>query len=215
MKIEGKVSNWTEEHILIKAVCNDKELRKRIRKCGGGCEISMLDARQISPKQRKKIYLIFGEVADYMGEIDIGGGDYVKGFLKGAFLDVNKEKGYNWFSLSNCSVEVAYEFIHYLIGFCLENSITTHDTLLHRCEDIESYMYMCLKHKKCALSNQPGEVHHIDAIGMGNNRRRLDDSAHLKICLNREYHTIAHTMGWKAFSKKYHVVGILYDDVDN
>ena len=58
------------------------------------------------------------------------------------------------------------------------------------------------------LENQI-EIHHEDAIGMGNDRRRVDDSRYKKICLCRMHHTMAHQLGVKRFREMYKVYGIV------
>ena len=52
----------------------------------------------------------------------------------------------------------------------------------------------------------------VETIGMGNDRRRVDDSGYRKICLCRTHHTIAHQRGMPSFEKMYHVYGIIVDD---
>ena len=62
------------------------------------------------------------------------------------------------------------------------------------------------------MCGRPGEIHHVDAIGMGRDRRRVDDRRMRKICLRREHHTEAHKIGQPAFMDKYHVHGIYYEE---
>ena len=107
-------------------------------------------------------------------------------------------------------MEVARDLQTYLIDFCFDYCIRTADSMLDRCGDIEQYLWLCLKHRRCAICNNPGEPHHVDAIGMGNNRKKMDDSKHRKICLCRGHHDEAHNMGWPEFAKLYKVRGIIY-----
>lgn len=51
------------------------------------------------------------------------------------------------FSLSNCDMTTAKEFITYLIDFIIEYDIPTKQPLSKLCEDINKYIYMCLLHK--------------------------------------------------------------------
>ena len=41
--------------------------------------------------------------------------------------------------------------------------------------DIDRYLWGCIKYKRCCLCGRDGETHHWDAIGMGNDRTTLDD----------------------------------------
>ncbi|WP_250779589.1 putative HNHc nuclease, partial [Weissella diestrammenae] len=51
-------------------------------------------------------------------------------------------------------------------------------------------------------------MHHIDVIGMGNDRRKVDHRGRLLIALCREHHQHAHQMGWLTFKDQYHVKGV-------
>ncbi|HHQ0037340.1 TPA: putative HNHc nuclease, partial [Listeria monocytogenes] len=54
-----------------------------------------------------------------------------------------------------------------------------------------------------------GEIHHVDPVGAGRDRRNYDHSKSRLICLSREMHTEAHQIGWLTFKSKYHVDGII------
>ena len=69
-------------------------------------------------------------------------------------------------------------------------------------------MIACIKHRKCCLCGREGEIHHVDAIGMGNDRRKYDDSGSRIMCLCRTHHTEYHKIGREDFEKKYKVYGI-------
>ena len=103
-------------------------------------------------------------------------------------------------------------FIDYLLEFALKHDIALAESGLERTDDIDRYLWMCLKYRKCCICGTPGELHHVDAIGMGNDRRTLDDSNHRKICLCRAHHTEAHKLGVDSFNGKYKVKGIVFKE---
>lgn len=212
MKQSGKVSKYSKDYLLIKidGGVDADEIFKRVYKFGDRCEVRMLDKRVITREQLRKIYAVFGEVAQFMGEIHFGAYECVKNMLKGMFLHERPEHG--WFSLADCSVETAGEFIDFLIGFCLEHSIPTQDTLLRRCEDARRYMYQCLKHRKCAVCNKPGEIYYVDEIGKRGNKKTMSDLIHRRICLCSEHYNKAQKMGRQEFSEYRHVMGVLFSE---
>lgn len=167
------------------------------------CTVWIDDGRHISAEQRKKIYATINDIAAYTGEVS----EIMKGWLK--YLHIYRT-GSEFFSLSQCSMDTAREFINTILDYSLEMGIPLMDFALNRTDDIDHYLYACLKLKKCVICGRPGEVHHVDAIGMGNDRRTLDDSQHRKICLCRVHHTEAHTTGVDSFTNKYKVYGIKY-----
>lgn len=60
---------------------------------------------------------------------------------------------------------------------------------------------------KCAVCGKRGELHHIDAIGMGGDRTQVEHLGREVISLCREHHTEMHTVGKADFLAKYHLNG--------
>lgn len=173
-------------------------LKKGIRTA----EMRLDDGRHISVAQRKKIYATIRDIADYTGYIP----EEEKEWLK--YLHISRT-GDAYFSLSTCSMDTAREFINTILEYAIEHGIPLSERGVERADDIGKYLFYCIKHKKCAVCGRDGEIHHVDAIGMGRDRRTVDDSNSRKICLCRTHHTIAHQRGMKAFEQMYHVYGIV------
>lgn len=180
----------------------DTFLTKRIR----DGEFRYDDGRTITNEQRKKAYATIRDMAEWTGYPP----EIMKEIMKYEFMI---RTGEEYFSLSDCSVDLAREFISTLIEFSLEHGIQLSDLAINRTDDIGRYLYYCIKHKRCAVCGRPGEIHHVDAIGMGNDRRRVDDSDHRKICLCRIHHSEAHNMGMTAFEEKHKVYGIVVKEL--
>lgn len=176
--------------------------RKKIR----NAEIRFDDGRHISAEQRKKAYATIRDISDWTGYLP----EEMKEILKYQHM---MRTGDAYFSLSNCSMDTAREFINTILEFALENGIPLSDNAIGRTDDIGRYLYYCLLHKKCAICGKDGEIHHEDAIGMGNDRTKVDDSSYKKICLCREHHTLAHSLGVIRFREMYKVYGIVVKDL--
>lgn len=168
-------------------------------------EIRIDDNRTITAEQRKKIYATIRDIADYLGDWP----EYYKEFFKFQFC---MDKGIEYFSLSNCSISIARDFITYLIDFILREGIPLSEAALKRTDDIDRYLWSCIKYGKCCICGRKGETHHYNAIGMGRNRKKIDDSDLRKMQLCRIHHTEIETIGRDSFEKKYHVYGIIYDE---
>ncbi len=168
-------------------------------------ELRIDDGRHISALQRKKIYATIRDISDWTGYVP----EEQKEWLK--FLHT-EQTGEPYFSLSNCSMDTAREFINTILEYALKEGVPLSEAGVYRTDDIGRYLYFCLKHKKCAICGLPGEIHHVDTIGMGRDRKQVDDSDYRKICLCRKHHTIAHARGMDALEKMYHVYGIKFDE---
>lgn len=164
-------------------------------------EITLDDGRRISIEQRKKIYATLRDISEYTGDPP----EATKEWMKYGYLE---KTGQQYFSLADCSVTTAREFINYLMDVCLCNGIILTESGLKRTDDINAYLIQCIRHKRCCICGRPADIHHMDAIGMGNDRRHYDDSEHEIIALCREHHTQAHSLGNVRFMERYKVYGI-------
>lgn len=186
-----------------------EKVQSRIIKYKNGssinAEIKIDDGRTITVEQRKKIYATIKDISLYSGDDP----EYLKEYLK---FDYCGHTGEEYFSLSNCSISIAREFINFIIDFILMHDIPLSDEALKRTDDIDHYLWGCLKYRKCCICGRKGETHHWNAIGMGRNRSKIDDSDLRKMELCREHHTEIEAIGRDSFEKKYHVYGILYEE---
>ncbi|BCK01632.1 putative HNHc nuclease [Anaerocolumna chitinilytica] len=173
---------------------------KNIRQCG----VWLDDGRLITAEQRKKAYATMADISIHTGYLP----EELKEWLK--YLHISRT-GCDYFSLSNCSVDRAREFINTILDYAIENGVILTDLAINRTDDINHILYACLKNSKCAVCGLKGEIHHWDAIGMGQDRKVYDDTENRKICLCRTHHTEAHTIGRDRFEEKYKVYGIKYN----
>ena len=204
----GKIKNIKEDEegtTLTILIPGENLLDKIIRTQTYDAEVMLNDGRTISIDQRKKIFATIRDIADYRGELP----EWYKEFLK---YDYCIENGVDIFSLSNCSLETARDFITHIIEYALKEDIPLMDLAINRVEDIDRYLYNCIKHRRCCLCGKPADIHHEDAIGMGNDRTTYDDSEHKKIALCRTHHSEAHQIGVVDFYNKYHVYGIICNE---
>lgn len=168
-------------------------------------EIRIDDGRAITSLQRRKAYATIRDISSWTGYLP----EEQKEWLKYLYIE---RTGNPYFSLSDCSMDTAREFINVILDYALEEGIPLSDRGIERTDDIGRYLYSCIKNKRCAVCGRPGEIHHVDAIGAGRDRRHVDDSGYRKICLCREHHTAAHQRGMKAFEQMYHVYGIVIQE---
>lgn len=170
------------------------------------CMVRYDDGRHITADQRKKAYAIIGDIAEFTGNVP----EWEKELQKYFYIE---RYGEEYFSLSDCTVTQARDFISFLIDFCFENDIGTRDTLLNNTDDINRYLYSCLANRKCAVCNGKAEIHHCEGskVGMGFNRRKIDNVGRYAIALCRKCHNRAHN-DEKGFFEKNHIYGIRLDE---
>ena len=191
----------------------DRALLRQYKKV----EIILPDGRRISPEQRRKAYALIGEITEYVD--GIRNADTIeeqKGLLKMEFMLRRMEATERrMFSLSDCSVTTAKEFITYLVDFIIANDIPTRVPLIENCDDIQRYIYACTMHRKCAVCGKPADIHHCEGsrIGAGVDRTKVHQLGREVLPLCRVHHTELHAIPESEFIAKYHLQKVKLDEV--
>ncbi len=164
-------------------------------------ELRIDDGRIISGQQRRKIYATLRDIAEYTGYTD----EAMKEIMKYEYM---LHTGNAYFSLSSCSVETARLFINVLMEYALKEGVILTESGLQRTDDIDTYLIQCIRYRKCCVCGRVAEIHHVDAIGMGNDRRYYDDGQNRIMALCRQHHMLYHQRGGTEFCNAYKVYGI-------
>lgn len=179
-------------------------------------EIILWDGRRISPEQRRKCYALLGEIAEYTDGIRTAETvDEQKRLLKMEFMLRRMEATERrMFSLADCDMSTAREFITYLIDFIIANDIPTRVPLIDNCDDIAAYMYACTMHRKCAVCGKAADIHHCEGsrIGAGVDRTKVHQLGREVLPLCRVHHTELHAMPESEFIAKYHLQKVKLDE---
>ena len=166
----------------------------------GGIQLD--DGRRISAKQRKLIYALFKDISLYTGyEVE-----ELKELLKIDFM-VDKDRDY--FSLSNVEMEIATEFIEYILEFMFAWDIPINKRVIVLAREVNNFLYLCLIHRKCAVCGCHADIHHHEnLVGMGMDRAKHNhiDSRFIALC--RVHHNECHNIGHKTFEDKYKITAI-------
>lgn len=200
--IKGKIVELQEDGTaIIKAVL---PLVQTVHRKVQEVYVDPIDSRPLSDKQRRMCYALIHAIAEWSGSST----EEVKTAFKLEFwadkVDTLADK---IFSLSNASMSLVAEFQRFLVEFIISNDVPVKRPLLEYVDDIEHYTYMCLIHKKCAVCGKRSDLHHIDAIGIGNNRNEVQHLGREVMSLCRLHHMEIHSLGTDDFMTKYHLNG--------
>ena len=182
----------------IKATIDTYKLTKQQVK---ECYIDYIDSRSLSDKQRKMCYALMNAIAEWSGSSPE---DIKQAFKMEFWAERVETLADKIFSLSNAPMSLVAEYQRFLIQFILANDVPVKRPLLEYVDDIEHYIYMCLIHKKCCICGRKAELHHVDQIGIGNNRNEVEHEGRECLPLCREHHTEYHNTGKQTFFDKYH-----------
>lgn len=203
---QGNLIGFSGENLVIKP---DIDLKDEIKSLQiKRVEIRFDDGRTITSDQRKKTYAIIGEISRWSGYFPEEAKEWLKFYFTAIYGQLE------CFSLSDCSVTTAREFISYLIDFCLRHDVPCRDSLKDLTDDIGRYLYSCLVNKRCCICGKPADFHHCEGsrVGMGRDRTEVPLLGVDGMALCREHHTECHTIGEETFCNKHYVYGLKIDD---
>ena len=170
--------------------------------------VEFVDKRHISADQRKKAYVLISYIAAWWGYTPL---EAMKEILKLMFVG-ETETLRRTFSLSDCDMTTARLFITYLMDFCLLHGVDVGEPLYQLAEDIPRYVWACLMNKRCVVCGRKAELHHVDAVGTGRNRKEICHIGMRALPLCREHHTEIHVVGREDFLKRYFLEPVKIDE---
>ena len=165
-------------------------------------DLLLNDYRMISRQQQKKIYAMIGDISDYTGHHV----EFLKSYLKCEYI---KMYGGEWFSLGYVDMTTAKKFIEFILHICFEWEVPLKLNTVDLTRDVNNYLYLCLKYRKCAVCGCHADIHHHEnLVGMGMDRAKHNhiDSRFIALC--RVHHNECHNIGHKMFEDKYKITAI-------
>lgn len=107
--------------------------------------IGIEDGRRITPLQQRKAYATLRDIGEYTGYPM----DAIKGIMKVEHM--MRTGDYEYFSLADCSVTKAREFINTLLEYALKEGIIMDESGLMRTDDIDTYLIQCIRYRRCCI----------------------------------------------------------------
>lgn len=201
-RVRGKIVNYDERRGVVTIEAPYADFVTMCRREYKEVEITMLDSRPLSDKQRKSCYAMIREIAIWSGYEP----DEIKDMFKFNFLSALEET-MNTFSLSNAPMSLVAAFQTFLARFIVSHDVPTRRPMLDYVDDVQDYVYTCIINKKCPICGKKADLHHVTAVGMGRDRDEIIHEGLEVISLCREHHQEIHSTGKADFFKKYHING--------
>ena len=206
-RVRGKIVNYDEKRSVVLIEAPYEDFATMCRREYKEVEITMLDSRPLSEKQRRSCYAMLREIADWSGYEP----DEIKDMMKFNFIGTLVDD-MDTFSLSNAPMSTVAAFQTFLARFIVSHDVPTKRPMLEYVDDIEAYLYACTAAKKCPICGKRADLHHIEAVGMGRDRDQIIHEGMEVMPLCREHHTEIHTIGRDTFMKKHHLDGGIIAD---
>lgn len=201
-RVKGKITNYDERRGIVTIEAPYTDFARMCRREYKEVEITMLDSRPLSEKQRKSCYAMLREIAVWSGYEP----DEIKDMMKYNFIGSLVED-MRQFSLSDAPMSLVAAFQSFLARFIVAHDVPTRRPMLEYVDDIDDYVLACLTQKKCCICGKKADLHHVDSVGMGRDRTEIVHEGMKVLPLCREHHTEAHTIGRESFIRNYHLNG--------
>ena len=201
-KVRGKITNYDERRGVVQIEAPYEDFAAMCRREYKEVEITMLESRPLSDKQRKSCYAMLREIAVWSGYEP----DEIKDMMKFNFI-ASLVEDMNQFSLSDAPMSLVAAFQTFLARFIVTHDVPTRRPMLDYVDDVQDYVYTCIINKKCPVCGKKADLHHIDTVGMGRDRNEIVHEGLEVISLCREHHQEIHSTGKADFFKKYHING--------
>jgi len=205
-RVKGKITGYDERRGVVLIEAPYQDFATMCRREYKEVEITMLDSRPLSDRQRKSCYAMLREIAVWSGY----GADEVKDMMKFNFI-ASLVEDMKTFSLHDAPMSLVAAFQTFLARFIVSHDVPTRRSMLEYVDDVADYVLACLTQKKCVICGKPADLHHCEAVGMGRNRDEIIHEGMEVMPLCREHHTEAHTIGRDSFNEKYHIHGVEAD----
>ena len=210
IRLEGKITDADAKFLTIRVPYHPDYVSKDMDKA----TVFLHDGRKHSRDQHGKVFALIGEIAMWAGyktsETSEVNADMKRDFLLKRFDELSAA-AIKSFSMSDGDVTTVSLYISHLIDFILEHNIPTKRPITEMCEDIQQAVYSAMMHKRCIVCGGRAELHHVDRIGMGNDRTKVQHIGRMALSLCRTHHQEIDHLGDAAFCKLYHVEPVEID----
>ncbi|HIB1952450.1 TPA: putative HNHc nuclease [Enterococcus faecalis] len=163
---------------------------------GNLAKVEFLDNRQMSQKQNALSHVLIADVARWSYDEP----KWIESVLKYYY----EAKSGVYFEHSRATKNEATEWIGFLIEFILKNDIPLEKRYQYLLEN-NKWFYYCLKYRKCCICGKHADVCHIEVVGMGRNRKKINHETFTFYAGCRQHHQEEHQIGTKNFLNKYQI----------
>lgn len=162
------------------------------------------DRRKARPKQRRLFFALIGDIHRWSGEPV----EWLKEYFYLQFVIKFAGKEISLSDTTTNTVTDATELINLVIDFIFDYDVPIRDGYPLLPRDEAYFQFKCIQHRRCLICGRAADINHIDEVGMGRNRNKLDHTKARLSALCRVHHTEWHQIGNQAFCRKYRLTNL-------
>jgi len=164
--------------------------------------VEVFEKDSITAEQRRHLYALFGDIAEYIGlPLDAVEAERKYQFMLDEVLPELPSLGYNRMKKTTAS-----QFIEHTIMYCIDNDIPFRKENWYLDQATSKMLFALTMKRICWVCGaERSEIAHVESVGAGRNRKKIDHTKHHLMCLCRNHHQEQHNMGINHFISKYHI----------
>lgn len=166
-------------------------------------DFELVDKRKARAQQRRLFFALLHDIErQYVVPLE-----FLKELFYTQFNIYTAGKTISLSDSTESSVSDANVLLDLVIDFMFEWHVEFKEGYELLPRDQEYFLYECCRHRRCMICNQEhSDIHHVDVLGAGLNRTKVDHTKRHVMCLCRKHHSEIEQIGPEAFAKKYHVL---------
>lgn len=210
MDFQGKLESISGNKMIID-IPDGFDIKEIMRKSEEGIlTVDFYEKDTITDLQRKQLFALWGDIRDYTGYPL----DSIKDYVQYEFMLYKEMDNYPSISRNAMKKTVASEFIEFTVEHCLKNKIPFQDQEFHITADVSRILFCKLKYHVCFVcgTDENIEVAHVEAVGSGRNRKKIDHRKHHVMTLCWKHHREQHIKGIQTFMELHHIVPVKVTD---
>lgn len=165
-------------------------------------DYEIADTRKARAKQRRLFFALLNDIVAWYH-------DPIKDFLKELFYTqfeiMHDGKSISLSDDTTSSVTDANDLLDCVIDFMFDWHVEFKEGYKMLTKDESFYLYQCCRHRRCFECGKRAQIHHIETIGLGGNRLKVDHTKRHLMALCASHHGEIEQIGRTAFSEKYHI----------
>lgn len=163
-------------------------------------KIEIVDPRKARPAQRKLFFALCNDIQSWAGAPMK---DFLKDYFYTAYSIENDGAEISLADNTSNSVSDANRLLDIVVDFVFEWNVPIKESYELLPKNENWFLYQCCKHRECFECGRHADIHHVETIGMGGNRLKVDHTKRRVMALCREHHREIEQIGRSKFSAKY------------
>jgi len=156
----------------------------------------------ITDLQRDHYFALIGDLHEFNGFPK----DVLDSQIRFEFMSYYLLDEYPSLSRGSMRKSTASELIQFVIDYCIQNGIPFRKQQFYLTADTSRMLFALTMKRLCLVcGKENSQLHHVDAVGAGRDRTKVDHTKHEFLMLCPTHHQEIHTMKNKDFFEKYYV----------